>query len=240
MDYFQVGFSASLVRAFAGWMENGYQKLVSSKQIGSAFHSWRFWAKGEKKGYIACGVGRDSNDGLGRPYPLFIMGVGTLPGWEDHWDLLPFVLESIWSHMEYLGSKRFADLKQLEEEIRRINVPSADWSALSDRRQAAEMLGGSGRERSISRFPNAVDKGAKALLGHNEFFVPIGNDDRDDTILLAEGWNYALKSRMRIIPKAVFMGGIPEKSYLAIFNRSLKSSDFVRLWSGFCLKGVNH
>jgi type VI secretion system protein VasJ len=88
MDYFQLGSSAPLVNAFAVWAENGYQKLVAKNRKRTAFCSWRFWAKGMRKGYIACGLGRDSSDSAGRPYPLMIMGIGTLAGWEENWDLL--------------------------------------------------------------------------------------------------------------------------------------------------------
>jgi hypothetical protein len=34
-----------------------------------------------------------------------------------------------------------------------------------------------------------------------------------------------------MIPSIVLMGGTPEKSYLAVFNRSLNANDFVKLWT---------
>jgi len=82
MDYFHLGTSAPLVNAFGAWIENGYQKVVSPARNGLALHSWRFWARGIQKGHIACGVVRDSSDSTGRPYPLLVMGIGKLPGWE--------------------------------------------------------------------------------------------------------------------------------------------------------------
>jgi type VI secretion system protein VasJ len=114
MDYFQLGVSAPLVNAFGAWIENGYQKVVTPTRNRLALHSWRFWARGIQKGHIACGVARDSSDSTGRPYPLLIMGIGKLPGWEKNWDLLSFLFEEIWSQIEYLASRRFNDLKQLE------------------------------------------------------------------------------------------------------------------------------
>jgi type VI secretion system protein VasJ len=80
LDYFQLGSKAPLVNAFAGWIEDGYQKLLTRKRTGSTFCSWRFWAKGIRKGYIACGVGCNSSDSAGRPYPLMVMGIGRLSG----------------------------------------------------------------------------------------------------------------------------------------------------------------
>jgi type VI secretion system protein VasJ len=128
MDYFQLGVSAPLVNAFGAWIENGYQKVVTPTRNRLALHSWRFWARGIQKGHIACGVARDSSDSTGRPYPLLIMGIGKLPGWEKNWDLLSFLFEEIWSQIEYLASRRFNDLKQLESEISRIQVTAEDWA----------------------------------------------------------------------------------------------------------------
>lgn len=232
-DYFQLGPRAPLVKAFSGWIENGYRKLISVNQVGAEFHSWRFWAKGDRKGYIACGIGRDSVDSLGRPYPLLVMGIGKLPGWEDHWDLLPFVLENMWTQTEYLSSRPFRDLKQLEDEIRCIKLPFADWSALIERGLIDKVLDETAETNRSPRLTDDIEKAAQALLLQDEFYVSIKSNDSGGAFSLAKRWNCVLKPRIKIVPNAVFMGGIPEKSYLAIFNRALNSSDFVRLWSVF-------
>jgi len=119
MDYFRLGVVTPLANAFAGWFESGYETLAGRNRPGSTIHSWRFWSKGIGKESIACGVGRDSSDGRGRPYPLLIMGIGTLPGWEDNWDLLTFSCEDTWRHIEHIATGRFSDLKQMEAELGR-------------------------------------------------------------------------------------------------------------------------
>ena len=231
MDYFQLGSSAPLVSAFAAWIENGYQKLVSKNRPRPAFCSWRFWAKGMRKGYIACGLGRDSSDSVGRPYPLMIMGIGTLAEWEENWDLLPLVFAETWRQIEYITSGHFADLKQLESDIGRVKLPSRDWSAFAERRLKDDKSDNSAKVNMMSQRRREIEKSAGALLATNELFVPIDADQSCDSLTMAWLWLGLLKSRIDIVPNVVFLGGIPEKSCLAIFNRSLNPSDFVRLWS---------
>jgi len=222
MDYFHLGTSTPLVNAFGAWIENGYQKIVSPARNRSAFHSWRFWARGIQKGHIACGVARDSSDSTGRPYPLLVMGIGKLPGWEKNWDLLSFLFEEIWSQIEYLASRRFDDLRQLESEISRIQVTAEDWANCPDHVPD---------EKGYPHVFSDVQKATEALLTRNKCYVSINSEKGGDATLTARYWNCAVKSRTDIVPNAVFMGGIPEKSYLAIFTRSLTSSDFAQLWS---------
>jgi len=231
MDYFQLGHVEPLAQAFAAWIESGYQKLLAKNNAGRKFHSWRFWARGIRKGHIACGVGRDSSDSAGRPYPLLIMGTGTLPGWEENWGLLTFLFEGIWSQIEYLASRPLADLKQLESEISRINLPIEDWSALATRGLHTDRPGHDHDQNGHTSTFGAIGGAAEALLICNEFLVSIDSHHDGDASSLVGFWNRALKSRMDIVPNAVFMGGIPEQTYLALFTRSLNSSDFKRLWS---------
>lgn len=231
MDYFQLGSSAPLVNAFAAWVENGYQKLVSKNRKRPAFCSWRFWAKGMQKGYIACGVGRDSSDCAGRPYPLMIMGTGTLAGWEENWDLLPLVFAETWRQIEYITSRHFSDLTQLETDIGRVKLPSREWSAFAERRLKDGKHDNSAEENMMSQRRREIEKDAGALLATKELIVSIDADQGCDSLTMAWFWLCLLKSRIDIVPNAVFLGGIPEKAYLAIYNRSLNSGDFVRLWS---------
>ena len=100
---------------FSRWVEKGYQLFAARKK--SSQNSWRFWTRGLGKDGLGCGVVRDSGDQLARPYPLLIMGVGALSGWEDQWDLNPLACERSWAQMEYLFTRTFGNLKQMEEEV---------------------------------------------------------------------------------------------------------------------------
>nr|NIO04259.1 DUF2094 domain-containing protein [Pseudomonadota bacterium] len=232
--YFQIGGSDPIVKAFFGWLETGYQKFLSTKTERKQLHSWRFWSQGMKKDTIACGVCCDSSDSLGRPYPLTVMGAGALPEWKDHWDLLPAVFDSVWAQVEYLIARRFGELDQLEVDLKRIGMPSPDCSHgdswwLNTGTVIPDM---SSNERSlINRSNNRFKKGVDALLTHEELCVCLDNSGSGDFLGHVVAWSRALKASGNVVPSSMFVGGLPERSYLAVFQRSLNANDFVRLWS---------
>ncbi len=223
-DYFWLGPDAPLVKAFSGWMDEGYRMLGSRRNHAGPPHAWRFWAKGSKKDDLVCGLGRDSSDGIGRPYPVLVMGAGPLKGWEDNWDLLPFACEKTWSQMEYLVTRAFADLKQLEDAVRGIRPPDGSWSDFRSRV-------GSERERASAKDSGEVACGIESLSQGRECIVPLDRDASLDPFTLAGIWHSQLKARAGSVPNAVFLGGVSEGSYLAVFRRPLAPGDFIRLWS---------
>ena len=129
-DYFQIGQSTPLVKAFSDWIKDGYRKWISKESNCADPHSWRFWATGSTKKELICGLSKDSSDTIGRKYPLLIIGTGPLREWEVHWDLLPFALENTWNQIEYLAAKRYLDFQQLEQEVRMILAPLGNWADL--------------------------------------------------------------------------------------------------------------
>ena len=230
-DYFQIGGSDPIVKAFFGWLETGYQKLLSTKTERKQLHSWRFWSQGMKRDTIACGICRDSSDSLGRPYPITVMGVGALPEWKDHWDLLPAVFDSVWAQIEYLIARQVRELDQLEVDLRHIKMPSPHWSTYDSQRLNTGTPDTSSSERSLISSSNGFKKGVDAFLTHGEFCVCLDNNENGDFLRPVIAWSRALRARGNIVPNSLFMGGLPERSYLAVFQRSLNANDFVRLWS---------
>jgi type VI secretion system protein VasJ len=220
-DYFQLGRNEALANSFATWIDNGYQKLVSNDSKKETFHSWRFWLPGNRKGTIACGIGRSSSDRLGRPYPLLIIGMGTIKEWEQHWELLPAVFEGTWSRMEYLASAQFKDLKELEREIGQIKKPTMKEIPVTDSQSGDDIISSS----------DAIKAGAHDLIRENEFYAPVNDRPGHDAFSLVMQWHRGLKMHLKTRPAVVLMGGTPEKSYVAAFNRSLKANDFVKLWT---------
>jgi type VI secretion system ImpM family protein len=221
MDYFQFGRNEALADTFANWIDNGYQKVVSMDNKKETFHSWRFWIPGKRKGSIACGIGRNSSDRLGRPYPLTIIGMGTIQGWEDHWDLLPAVFEETWSRMEYLASAQLKDLKELEREINQIKKPS-----MKEVPGIVQPL-----DEDRTSLLDEIKAGTRDLMRENEIYVHIKDNSNHDAFSLVMQWHRGLKLHLRTWPGIVLMGGTPERSYLAAFNRSLNANDFVKLWT---------
>ena len=229
-DYFRVGPAEPLVNAFSDWVEKGYQLVGSKGRLSTEFCSWRFWARGARRETLVCGVARDSSDSLGRPYPLLIMGTGPLQGWEDQWDLLPFACEKTWSQMEYLSAKKFADLRELEDQVRTVEPPYPNWPEfMSERRDLGH--GSSPLNRASSSNPTVLEKRIADLSKKPLFFVPLDDGPLDDPFTLAALCHLSLRGSVASPPNVVFLGGTPHETYLAVFKRPLMPDDFVWLWS---------
>lgn len=226
-DYFNAGPDDPFFQAFSGWVENGYRRLSSGRKDFTNLYSWRFWARGHQKDALMCGVGRDSFDTIGRPYPLVIMGTGLLPDWQRHLSLLPFALEKAWIRMEYLATKRYIDFPQLETDVRRLPVPAAQWPELQNEEQRRleswHPASNSQKEKIRQMVDDHVDE--------PEFLALLDGNACPDPITAAGLWHAALMDQDGIVPNAVFLGGIPSVTYLAVFRRPLMVQDFIRLWS---------
>ncbi len=220
-DFFSIGAKDPLVQAFSDWVEKGYQILNSKGLPSSNLCSWRFWARGPKKESLICGIGKDSSDSVGRPYPLLIMGTGPLAGWGDEWDLLPFACEKTWSQMEYLSAKRFADFRHFEGEVKIIRQPYPEWSEFRSEKEGLE----EGDRRDL-------ESRALSLLHETDLFVLLAEGTTHNSHSQTCLWHSLLKARNRDVPNAVFVGGGSKGTYLAVFMRALAPADFVRLWSG--------
>jgi hypothetical protein len=44
-------------------------------------------------------------------------------------------------------------------------------------------------------------------------------------------WHRGLKTCCAGIPRAVFLGGTPQYTYLAVIQHPLNTADFIRLWT---------
>lgn len=230
-DYFTTGSSPPLLKAFSDWVRNGYQMLDSNKKHTPKFYSWRFWAKGPRKENLVCGVGRDSSDSLGRPYPLLLMGTGRLQGWEDHWDLLPFAFERTWNQMEYMSTRRFTDFRQIEDEVCSIKPPDPNWSEFVNQRESQEEF-----TPSCSEMEDKVSD----LREETEFFVLLDSGPSSDPFALAGLWHFFLKIGIGEVPNVVFLGGVPEEACLAVFRRPLVPRDFVQMWTMFSMGALGN
>lgn len=227
-DYFQLCAQFPLAQAFSQWVENGFGRLPEAVRRNGVC-SWRFWSRGLKKGDLVCGLGKSSGDGVGRPYPLVLIGEGKMDRWESHWNLLPFVLAPTWDKMEYTATRRMEDLGQLEEQLQRMERPVPGWK---------EML------RTISHEANTdpsapihkivmteVQAKARTLETERKLTIPLDRLDHEDPLQMAGAWHQALKNNFPGTPSTVFMGGSLENTFLVLFQRPLAAEDFIDLWS---------
>lgn len=239
-DYFRIGSDAPLIQAFLGWVEKGYELLRSKQNPTSQAYAWRFWAKGSKKDNLICGTGRDSSDSIGRRYPLLIIGTGPLESWEDYWDLLPLACEKTWNQIEYLSTRRFTNFRQFEDEVRIIKPPSPGWPEFNAQRQSSSVPVVSSHNGGLAWDSREIEEKVGRLSQKEAFLVPFDNGLSGDVFVLAILWHSLLKDRLGSTPNAIFMGGVPERTYLALFKRSLVPTDFVRLWSAFSTGGMEN
>ena len=182
-DYFRMGAETTFVEGLFGWVENGYQLLTANADATPDFCSWRFWAREAGKNTLACGVVRVSSDSMGRPYPLVIMGSGPLKNWQENWDLLPFGCERTWRQIEYLAANLFTDFKKLEEEIRTIRPPEADWSEQAEKRKALNRIGSSLDPYASFLDIRELKKLAAAGSEKPEVFISLDRGPCDDKIM---------------------------------------------------------
>ena len=222
-DYFKVGQEFPLLSRFSGWIENGYQVLASRDNPGKARRSWRFWAREARKENVACGIVQHSNVSLGRPYPLLVAGTGPLKDWMSQWDLVPLACESVWVQMEYLSAKTFNDVRELEEGVRNIVSPAAEWLELARKREGFEELG----PLEIGE----LEAETSGLSERMDCFIPLDQMPPRDDFELIGLYHSFVRARMETAPSTVFMGGTAQKPYIVFFRRPLAPSDFIHLWS---------
>jgi type VI secretion system protein VasJ len=227
-DYFSLGATSPLLTAICDWIEKGYRGLTERVDPSGRRIAWRFWVGGHKPGIILCGIVRDSSDSVGRPYPLMILGMGDLQGWEKAWDRLPLAFDRTWTQMESIATRLSRDLKGLQGEVDCLPSPRLQPNEAGIRPAGNE---------------TAPDRGLQD--GDTLDAGPPGQDDPDDAtcFLPMKGLNpgeeaegvaalmHQVAGALPDIPKAVFLGGHPARPTLAIFRRPLQPQDFTRLWS---------
>lgn len=228
MDYFYIGKSDPIMKAFSDWVEKGYQDMALKKTPATSLCSWRFWAKVPKKDTLLCGLLKDSSDRSGRPYPLLIMGAGPLKVWESHWDLLPFACERVWSQIENLSTKMFQDLKTFENEVLKMKSPYGQWSELEAERknlwESGPILDESDQTHPLKRLEEIASSEAERPV------IMVHLDNGGDQFTHISFWHCYLKKYISIIPNVLFMGGTTEKASMVVFKRPLQPDDFFRLW----------
>lgn len=231
-DYIRLGADSPMTNVFAEWVAGGYRTLeVAARNRLPPPCSFRFWARGAGPGALACGVLRDSADAVGRPFPLLIMGSGALAGWEEQWDALPLACETAWFQMESLANRGLRELAPLEEELTRIRPPQPAWGRYAEeKRSALDGRGAAGAEpeRTVA---GAIGAGAGEAGGDASGIVPLDEIPGGDFFPLIQAWHSGLRARAKEPPSALFVGGYPQRTWLAYFRRPLAVDDFPRIWA---------
>lgn len=229
-DFFKLGDDLPLFKLFSDWVEKGYQMFLKEESSPRALHSWRFWARGSQKEYLVCGVVRDSSDRVGRPFPLLILGTGLLPGWEEHWELLPLACEKVWNQIEYLSAFAGSDLKKLREELSHLRPPHpAEWEEWD--RKGRELIDHWRNSNPIDLSIKGVKEVVSRASDQNKIFLRLVTDSSIDQWSQVGFYHFLIKKETNWIPNALFMGGGGENLFIGLFKKPLQVADFVQLWT---------
>lgn len=225
-DYFNIGRNFPMADSFSCWIEKGYPAFAERNKSVQELYSWRFWARGSLKNELICGLLRDSNDFLGRPYPLLIIGSGSLPSWDEHWDCLPSACEKTWNQIEYISTLKFNNLQDMADEIQRIRPPEPDWS------DCPTAIGCQADPDTISLSSgetNTTSGSDRPMNDEGVLFLDIANNS--DIFKVICVMNQELKLNLPSTPNTVFIGGTSNHTFLVLFTRPMKPADFTALWS---------
>ncbi len=218
-DYIQVMGGTPLTKALGEWMTKGYDQWQAGRPGAHEPCSFRFWLRGGQKEHLVCGVVRDSSDRIGRPFPLMLMGEGTLRGWEQRWASLPLVLEKTWARMERLAVHGYGDLKEFGEELMQLTAPR-------------DQDGEPAAKTPPSATSDPVWQTCQADLRQSgRATMPLHAPPGQDPSQYAANRHAGLERCCTETPRAVFMGGNPRRSCLTVILQPLTAADFVTLWS---------
>ena len=213
-DFFTVGHDSPIFKAFFAWLDQGCQQL-NDRQALEQNCSWRFWVRGGRKHELLCGIIKNSSDQIGRPYPLMLIGAGSLKNWEKQWNTIPDTCEGLWNQLEYLTTRRYDGLEQLTADLRLLKP----------------------REGDVNR-PDRIDCGdfrgeaawLDRLRAEQKLFLPLGAGGPVDPNQAISCLHEFFKKNQAEIPNSIFLGGRPENLLFVIFNKGLATEDFLELW----------
>jgi len=223
-DYLDYQTNGTLLHELSMWVENG-SKLIDVKD--NIVYSYRFWIKGIKKNDLICGIIKNSSDSIGRHYPLFITGHGTIQGWEKDWDIVFQVFDSILRIFETLSAKRFKSFNDFELSLLNTRFNPLQWENTKSimanlcEFETLEILPGYYEINHVKNTNRPVK---------TEINIPINRINQPKSLETETGLLSRMFKKKVPVPDCVFIGGLPEQPVLKIYNRPLVPNDLVALF----------
>ncbi len=221
-DYIRLGGDSALLGAVSDWVAKGYDELLRVNGPPQVYHSWRFWLRGVKKGALICGLGLDSSDRIGRPFPLMIMGEGRFKGWEKNWTMLPDQLTPIWKKLEYIACRRYDDARAMEEEIGELMPPGTGVQA---------GLATVNDDKGIIDVDPQVQACRTLLISRGFGLIRLNCPGGVDADSAVRQYHQGLNGCCKGIPRGVFIGGTPQQTHICVIDHPLATADFIQLWT---------
>jgi type VI secretion system protein ImpM len=134
-DYVALGDNSPWFSAMSRAVASAYTGILARGVSPDDLMPWDFWIALEHRDGIACGRLIPSRDRMNRPYPLLIMGQGSLQGWVGFWERLPLAMESTWDGMVGLANLQGRSLDALIDGLAILPAPDgcgdAQWNAVN-------------------------------------------------------------------------------------------------------------
>lgn len=211
-DYFSVNMNTPLANALSAWIENGI-KSDGTAHKNKVIRSFRFWVLGIKKEELVLGIVRDSSDRLGRPYPLLIIGRTRLKNRDTQWPAIFSYFEPVFRAFEEMTAARYEAFKEFEAGLLNVRFFQPNF------------------EKSETAFSNCLTAWFKKEKENSSLALSVSDLlDKFTSQSHAPPKKRIFKTDSPL-PGAVFLGGLPDKPMVNLYNRPLGTRDFHRLFN---------
>jgi len=211
-DYFSVNMNTPLANALSAWIENGI-KSNGTADKNKVIRSFRFWVLGIKKEELVLGIVRDSSDRLGRSYPLLIIGSTRMKNRDNQWPSIFSCFESVFRAFEEMTAARYEVFKEFEASLLNVQISESDF------------------ETSDTAFSNCLTAWFKKEKERRSLVLPVSDLlDKFASHPQAPSKSGLFKTNPPL-PGAVFLGGLPDKPMVNLYNRPLGTRDFHSLFN---------
>ncbi len=213
-DYIRVNTDLPLVNALASWVDAGMRSGGVDSKKNRGIHSFRFWTMGAHKQSLIVGIIKDSSDSLGRTYPLLIMGQAHMKDKNRFWHTVFDRFGQVFRAFEEMTAARYDRFNEFEKALSDVRFPELDIDSFF--------------EPPI--FSNCLANWSVSSRLDENLILPMPVFLENYQSLTNNSSEHKMGSTGIEPPKAVFIGGLPEKPIIAIYQRPLRTGDFCRLF----------
>jgi type VI secretion system ImpM family protein len=157
-DYISIGEHAALADAYKNWAVGGFEALPRANGSTLPDCNYRFWSKGLGHDGLAFGCLQSSVDSLGRPFFLLIIGMATIPGWQQMWTNLQVGLNEQWQQLSAVGRGRYQTPSEMLTDLKKIPAAVITGPQSQELCPNVWFAGGCGQKREDFRFDEALSR----------------------------------------------------------------------------------
>jgi type VI secretion system ImpM family protein len=213
-DYIRVNTALSMVNALVSWVDAGMKSGETDLIKFGGIHSFRFWTRGGHKKTLMAGIVKSSSDSMGRTYPLLITGQVAMTDFHRQWHRVFDLFGEVFRTFEEMGASRYDRFKEFETALSEVRLPDIHNNCCGESSEFSHCLA------TWALKSGADDTLILPVPVFLKQFQPLTDDD-----------SVQRRGIPRFEPpKAVFIGGLPEKPITAIYQRPLRTNDFCRLF----------